>query len=131
MVASLLRWYVHSRFFEANRVFCRCIMYHFLKTVRWRKMFFFLFFLYKQKSGKMNKNGNKTGTIKSDAPQVQVLPTMAVIMIQRIVKLTMKHPPRLRYCTNTVQPSWNWTRSLKCLLPPHPFRLIGLPLNTK
>ena len=36
---------------------------------------------------------------------MQVLLRMRVKMIIMIDSDTMKHPPRLRYCTNTVDPS--------------------------
>ena len=45
----------------------------------------------------MNKNGRRIGTISRDEPQVQKLPTMAIIMVIKIVKLTMKQPPRFLY----------------------------------
>ena len=52
---------------------------------------------YKQKRGRMNKNGRRIGTISRDEPQVHKLPTMAIMMIIKSVKLTMKHPPRFLY----------------------------------
>jgi hypothetical protein len=53
----------------------------------------------------MNKNGKRKGTNKSDSPHVQVLPTIAVMIMVSTVRLTMKQPPLLRYWTKTVDPS--------------------------
>lgn len=53
--------------------------------------------LYKQNKGRMNKNGSRMGTIRRDDPQVQKLPTIAIIMIVKIEKLMIKHPPLFRY----------------------------------
>ena len=50
-------------------------------------------FIYKQKNGKMNNNGNRNGTAINDKPQVQVLPTIAVMIIPNTVADTIKHPP--------------------------------------
>jgi hypothetical protein len=49
--------------------------------------------VYKQKNGKMNNSGSRNGTAISDKPQVQVLPTIAVIIIPNTVAETIKHPP--------------------------------------
>lgn len=43
---------------------------------------------YRQNRGKTNKSGSKIGTIIRDAPHVHALPTIAVMMMQKIVKLT-------------------------------------------
>jgi hypothetical protein len=48
---------------------------------------------YKQKNGKINNNGNRNGTAINDKPHVQVLPTIAVIIIPNTVADTIKHPP--------------------------------------
>jgi hypothetical protein len=53
--------------------------------------------IYKQNNGRMNRNGSRIGTIRRDEPQVQKLPTIAIMMIVKIVKLKIKHPPLFRY----------------------------------
>ena len=64
-----------------------------------------LYAVYKQNKGRTNRNGNSNGTKSKEVPQVQVLLRMSVKMIIMIDIETMKHPPRLRYCTKTVDPS--------------------------
>ena len=58
--------------------------------------------LYKQKNGKMNNKGNRNGTAINDKPHVQVLPTIAVMIIPNTVADTMKHPPYNRTDTCNV-----------------------------
>lgn len=49
--------------------------------------------LYKQKKGRTKRRGIKKGTTTRDKPQEHMEPIMAIKMMQRILKLTMKHPP--------------------------------------
>jgi hypothetical protein len=83
----------HARFF----LWSRC-------SLRISRYYRSSFLNYKQNNGRINKSGNKRGTMKRDKPQVQVLPTMAVIMMVKTVKLTIKQPPRFRYWTKMVVP---------------------------
>ena len=52
---------------------------------------------YKQKNGRIKRNGSKMGMIKREHPQVKKLPTMAIKMIHRMEKEKIKHPPLFRY----------------------------------
>jgi hypothetical protein len=61
-------------------------------------------FRYKQNKGSTKRNGSKSGTINNEAPHVQVELKIKQKMVTIKVKLTMKHPPRFRYCTKTVLP---------------------------
>jgi hypothetical protein len=62
---------------------------------------------YRQKRGRMKRNGSKTGMIKREDPQVQKLPIIAITIMQTMEKEKMKHPPRFRYWTKTVTPSFH------------------------
>ena len=64
-------------------------------------VYIFTTHIYKQKSGRMNSSGNRTGTTSRLRPQVQQLLRRAKKMIPKMDKLTMKHPPRWR-CQTTI-----------------------------
>lgn len=54
-------------------------------------------YYYKQKSGKINKNGARIGIIAKLRPQVQTLIHIAINNVIRIENEIMKHPPLIGY----------------------------------
>ena len=51
---------------------------------------------YKQKQGRMNKNGTRSGIMNKLKPQVQTDPMVAKKIMVKMLRLKMKHPPGLR-----------------------------------
>ena len=58
----------------------------------------------------MNNSGNRKGMMQSEKPQVQTEKIIAMLIMNRIEKDTMKQPPLRRGLAITKEPSWIWDR---------------------